>query len=139
LALLPVVVVIGALLVVVVGQALLASGQVRLAGIQQKLNVAQGVHRQIELQVSQLETPSRIVGAALGAGMVHPTKVNQLPYVSLSTPLPTPAVTPVPAATTPTTAATTTPTTAATTTPTTAATTTPTTAATTTPTTTAGQ
>jgi hypothetical protein len=116
---LPVVMVVFALLAVVGGQAMLANGQVRMAGIEQKLQVAEAAHRQQVLKVTELETPSRIVGAATGElHMVRPSHVTQLPFVSLSTPLPTPNVTTTPATTTP---ATTTPTTTtpATTTPTT--------------------
>jgi hypothetical protein len=94
----PVAMIITALLVVVVGQAFLAKGQIRMAGIQQQLSAEQGVHRQQELLVSQLETPARIVGAAtVQLHMVHPNHVVQLPYVALTTPLPTPTVTPAPA------------------------------------------
>jgi len=92
---LPVAMVVVALLVVVVGQALLANGQVRMSGLEQRLQAAQAIHRQQELNVTKLETPSRIVAAATGGlHMVHPSHVTQLPYVSLNTPLPTPAVTP---------------------------------------------
>jgi hypothetical protein len=86
-----------ALLAVVVAQALLANGQVRMSTLQHQLSLEQSTHRQAELAVSQLETPARIVGAALGQGMTHPA-VTELPYVSLSVPLPTPKVTPAPAA-----------------------------------------
>ncbi len=89
--------VLGALLAVVVGQALLANGQVRLSALQQQLSLEQSGHRQSELAVAELETPARIVAAAAGQlGMVRPTSVIELPYVSLSTPLPTPKVTPAP-------------------------------------------
>jgi hypothetical protein len=94
---LPALLIIGALLTVVVGQTLLTNGQVRMASVQQQLTTEQGVHRQALLQVTQLETPSRIVGAATGQlHMVHPTHVLQLPYVPLDTPLATPTVSPVP-------------------------------------------
>jgi hypothetical protein len=84
-----------ALLVVVVGQALLAEGQVRMTNLDQQLQVAQGVHRQRVLSVAQRETPSRIVAAATGQlHMVHPGSDTQLPYVSLKTPLPTPTILP---------------------------------------------
>jgi hypothetical protein len=93
--------IVASLLAVVAGQALLANGQVRMAGITQQLTVEQGVHRSQELSVSQLETPSRIVGAATGQlHMVHPNHVIQLPYVPLTTPLATPTVTPAPPPTT---------------------------------------
>jgi len=84
--------VVVALLVVVVGQALLASGQVRMARLDQQVLVTQAQHRQREINVSQLETPSRIAGNA--PGLTHPSHVTQLPSVSLQTPLPTPTVTP---------------------------------------------
>ena len=96
--------VVAALLAVVVGQAILASGQVRLSALQHRLTMEQSAHRQAELAVSQLETPARIVEAASGQlHMVRPAGVVELPYVSLSVPLPTPKVTPAPAPPPPTT------------------------------------
>ena len=87
--------VLGSLLAVVVAHALLANGQVHLSALQHQLTLEQSSHRQAELAVSELETPSRIVAAASGQlHMVHPAQVIELPYVSLSTPLPTPKVTP---------------------------------------------
>jgi uncharacterized membrane protein YgcG len=100
--------VVTSLLAVVVAQALLANGQVRLSSLQHELSLEQSAHRQAELAVSSLETPPRIVSAATSQGMVHPANVVELPYVSLSVPLATPKVTPAPAAPpTPTTTATT--------------------------------
>jgi hypothetical protein len=89
--------VVGALLAVVVGQALLANGQVRLTSLQQDLALEQSAHRQSELSVAELETPARIVAAAGQLHMVRPDNVIELPYVSLQVPLPTPTVTPAPA------------------------------------------
>jgi hypothetical protein len=90
--------VLSSLLAVVVGQALLANGQVRLSGLQNQLTLEQSSHRQAELAVSELETPSRVVAAASAQlHMVRPAQVTELPYVSLTTPLPTPKVTPAPA------------------------------------------
>jgi len=87
------------LLAVVVGQALLADGQVRLTAVEQQLQAAQGVHRQDELHVAESETPARIVATALSKlGLGHFGQAIQLPYVRLTTPLPTPTVTPAPAA-----------------------------------------
>jgi hypothetical protein len=84
-----------ALLIVVGGQAMLANGQVRMARLDQQLQIVESQHRQQVLDVTGLETPSRIVGAATAQlHMVHPSHVIQLPYVSLRTPLPTPTVTP---------------------------------------------
>ena len=88
--------VLSALLAVVIGQAMLANGQVRLAGLQQELALEQASHRQQELTVAELETPARIVAAAsVQLHMIH-QPVVELPYVSLSTPLPTPKVAPAP-------------------------------------------
>ena len=93
----PLAVVVCALIAVVVGQTMLANGQVRLSGVTQAVQQAQSSHRQLELEVSALEMPSRIVSAAVGPlHMVHPIE-QQLPYVPLTTPLATPKVTPVPA------------------------------------------
>jgi hypothetical protein len=97
--------VVTSLLAVVVAQALLANGQVRLSSLQHQLSLEESAHRQAELSVSQLETPPRIVSAATSQGMVHPASVIELPYVPLSVPVPTPKVTPAPAAPPPTTQA----------------------------------
>ena len=108
------VLVVGSLLAVVVGQALLANDQVQMSGLQNQLSLEQSTHRQAELQVADLETPQRIVGDATKAGMVHPPQVVELPYVSLNVAIATPNVTAAPAPTTTTTAPTTTTTTTAT-------------------------
>jgi hypothetical protein len=98
---LPAVMVVLALLVVVVGQAVLANGQVRMAGLDQQLAAAQARHSQQEESVSKLETPKRIVGDATANGkMIRPSHVTQLPYVPLTTPLATPNVTPAAGSTT---------------------------------------
>lgn len=91
---LPAIMVVLALLVVVVGQAILADGQVRMAGLEQKLQAVQAKHSAQEERVSKLETPSRIVSDATANGkMTRPSHVTQLPYVPLNTPLATPNVT----------------------------------------------
>jgi hypothetical protein len=90
--------VVAALLAVVVGQAAIANGQVRLAGLQHDLSREQSANRQAESAVAKLETPTRIVtDATTQLHMVAPASVIELPYVSLSEPLPTPKVTPAPA------------------------------------------
>jgi hypothetical protein len=97
---------VASLLAVVIGQALLAEGQVRLAGLEVSMSAAQVQHRQAELAVAQLETPSRIVGdAGARQGLVTPPGLTQLPSVPLDQPLPTPKLTPPPATTTTTVAA----------------------------------
>ena len=112
------VLVVGSLLAVVIGQAVLANDQVQISALQHELSLEQSTHRQAELQVANLETPRRIVGDATKAGMVRPPQVIELPYVPLNTPIATPNVTAAPAPTTTTTtpAATTTSTTSASTT-----------------------
>ncbi len=95
--------VVAALLAVVVGQALLANGQVRLAALQHELTLEQSAHRASELAVAKLETPTRIVADATSQLHMVAASVVELPYVSLSVPLPTPKVTPAPAPPPPTT------------------------------------
>jgi hypothetical protein len=95
--------VVAALLAVVVGQALLANGQVRLSALQHQLATEQAAHRQAELAVAKLETPARIVGTATNQLHYIHNPAIELPYVSLSVPLPTPKVTPAPAPPPPTT------------------------------------
>jgi hypothetical protein len=86
-------VVAAALVAVVIGQAILASGQVRLAALQHDLTLEQSANRQHQLTVAALETPARIVGAATtGLHMVRASGVTELPWVPLSVPLPTPQV-----------------------------------------------
>jgi cell division protein FtsL len=94
------VLVVGSLLAVVIGQAVLANDQVQISALQHQLSLEQSTHRQAELQVANLETPQRIVGDATKAGMVRPAQVNELPYVPLNTPIATPNVTAAPAPTT---------------------------------------
>jgi cell division protein FtsL len=94
---LPAIMVVLALLVVVVGQAILADGQVRMTGLEQQLQAAEAQHSAQEQKVSNLETPSRIVSDATANGkMTRPSHVTQLPYVPLNIPLATPTVTPAP-------------------------------------------
>jgi hypothetical protein len=100
------VLVVGSLLAVVIGQALLANDQVQMSALQHELSLEQSTHRQAELQVATLETPQRIVGDATKAGLVHPPQVIELPYVPLNAAIATPNVT---AATVPTTTTTTPP------------------------------
>jgi hypothetical protein len=94
---LPAIMVVVALLVVVAGQAMLANGQVRMAGLDQQLQAAKASHSEQVERVSKLETPSRIVKDATASGnMIRPSHVTQLPYVPLNTPLATPNVTAAP-------------------------------------------
>ena len=88
----------GSLLLIVIGHASLAQDQVRLAGVQASLTAAQAAHRQDVLTVANLENPARVVGEAEHTlHMGSPSQVVQVPYVSLTTPLPPPKVSPPPA------------------------------------------
>lgn len=80
------------LMCVVIGHALLAEGQMRLASVQSHLAQAQLTYRQDELKVARLETPARIAAGAIAQHMVHPGQIQQLPYVSLNSPLPPPSL-----------------------------------------------
>ena len=114
---------VASLLAVVVGHAVLAGGQVRLAEQQAKVAAAQGEHRRMELATAQLQTPSRIVARAeQQLHMQQPSQLTQLPAVPLNAPVPTPRMYAAPApATTTTTAPPATTTTTATTAPATTA------------------
>ena len=88
---LAVLILVGSLLVVVVGHAMLTTESVRLSASQSHLSAEQAVHRHDLLKVAQLETPSRIVAQAeQQLHMVPPTAVNQLRSVPLSTPVAAP-------------------------------------------------
>jgi hypothetical protein len=76
------------LLAVVVGNALLAQGQLRIGSISSKLTQEQAVNRQTVLNVAALETPARIEQAASGLHLVQPVQVLQLPSVPLDVELP---------------------------------------------------
>ncbi|MGO9458256.1 MAG: hypothetical protein ACLP62_14630 [Acidimicrobiales bacterium] len=91
--------VIGSLLLVVAGHAVLAEGQVRLSAVQSALSTAQAANGQDTLSLAALESPARIVAQAKDRlHMVEAGQIVELPYVPLGTPLPTPTVSPAPAA-----------------------------------------
>jgi hypothetical protein len=93
--------VVASLLAVVVGQSMLATGQVRLSALQAQLSAEQASHREKQLIVAQLETPSRIVQEAeQHLHMVQPTQVTQLPSADLGAAQHAPNVAPAPPATT---------------------------------------
>ena len=101
------------LLAVVVGQAVLASGQVRLSRQEAKVAAAQAEHRTMELATAELQTPSRIVARAeQQLHMQQPSQVTQLPSVPLDVPVGAPTIVAAPATTTTTAPAATTATTA---------------------------
>jgi len=87
------VVVVGSLLTVVGANAYLTQGQVRLTRMQQQLVSASGKHRDLELKVATLTNPSNVVSEAERAGLDAPSKVTDLPEVSLPAPTPAPTAT----------------------------------------------
>ena len=87
-------IVLGSMLAVVGAQAALVEGQVRLANLQTGIAAQTMQQRSLELQVAQLENPSRIVSQAEQQGLTVPTQVVDLPPVNLAGP---PATAPKPA------------------------------------------
>jgi hypothetical protein len=73
--------VLASLLTVAGAHAYLTAGQVRLARLQQQLSTAQSLERGLEVQVAQLEDPSRVVGQAQQQGLTVPGQVTDLPLV----------------------------------------------------------
>ncbi len=117
--------VVGSLLAVVVGDAMVAQGQVRLAGIQTAIATEQATQKSMQTEVAQLAAPDRVVAQGIALGLTAPAQVVNLPEVPLDVPLPVPQTATAPAsstkpATTPATAPSTTPATTPTATATTA-------------------
>ncbi|MHB8329595.1 MAG: hypothetical protein ACYDD6_08240 [Acidimicrobiales bacterium] len=71
----------GSLLAVAGAEAYITQGQVRLARLEQQLNTQQADHRDLELQVAQLENPSSIVSQAQQHGLTVPSQVTDLPLL----------------------------------------------------------
>ncbi len=86
--------VVGSLLVVVVGDALVAQGQVRLSDVQQRIAVAEAVQKSMQSDVAQLAAPDRVVAQGIALGLTAPSQVIDLPQVPLGVPLPTPQTAP---------------------------------------------
>jgi type II secretory pathway pseudopilin PulG len=88
---LAVVLVVGSLLAVVVGDTLVAQGQVRLADIQQAITSAQTAQKSMQTEVAELAAPDRVVAQGIALGLTAPAQVVNLPEVPLNVPLPAPA------------------------------------------------
>lgn len=93
--------IVGSLLAVVVGDALMAEGQVRLSSLQGQVAAAVVSEKAHQVALAQKTAPPVVVGQAESQGMVAPTQVVYLPRVPLTVPLPVPRTTPLPARTTP--------------------------------------
>ncbi len=76
----------GSLLAVTGAHAYLTQGQVRLTRLQNQLSSQLTRHRNLELQVANLEQPSSVLSEAQKQGLVVPTNVNDLPQANLSAP-----------------------------------------------------
>ena len=90
--------VVASLLAVVVADAMVAQGQVRLASIQSKIDGQLAIQKAAQSDVAQLAAPARIVGQAIVQGSVAPAQVLDLPQVPLNVPLPVPDTSPLPVA-----------------------------------------
>jgi len=92
-----VVLVVGSLLVVVVGDTMVAQGQVRLARIQSAIDAQLATQKSIQSEVAQLAAPVRVVSQGIHLGLTAPAQVVDLPQVPLDVPLPVPQTAPLPA------------------------------------------
>jgi hypothetical protein len=84
------VLVVGSLLAVVVGDAVVAQGQIRLANTQQAIVAATATEKAEQVTVAGMAAPPVVVRAAEGLGLVAPTSIVDLPAVPLNVPLPIP-------------------------------------------------
>jgi hypothetical protein len=89
--------VVGSLLVVVVGDALVTQGQVRLAAVQTSIGNQQTIQKAAQSDVAERAAPDRVVAEAIADGLVAPPTVTDLPEVPLNVPLAIPDTTAVPA------------------------------------------
>jgi len=87
--------VVGSLLLVVVGDTLVAQDQVRLAKLQASIGSAQAAQKSMQTEVAQLAAPDRVVQQGIALGLTAPAQVVNLPEVPLDVALPVPDTTPV--------------------------------------------
>ncbi len=90
------VLVIGSLLAVVVGDALVTQGQVHLAAEQAQVAAAESVQKSRQVAVAEKSAPPVVVNQARSQGLVAPSQVVYLPEVPLNVPLPAPQTAPLP-------------------------------------------
>ncbi len=88
--------VIGSLLAVVVGDALLTQGQVRLAAEQSAMASAVATQKSLQVAVAEKAAPPVVVAQAKSQGLIAPNSVVYLPEVPLNVPLPAPQTAPLP-------------------------------------------
>jgi hypothetical protein len=90
--------VVGSLLAVVVADALVAQGQVRMAAVQSKISAQLTIQKAAQSEVAQLAAPDRVVAQGIALGLTAPAQVVDLPQVPLNVPLPVPDTSPLPVA-----------------------------------------
>ncbi len=86
--------IVGSLLAVVVGDAFVTQGQVRLSTTQRELIAAQATQKSLQVAVAWKAAPPVVVSQAKSEGLVAATQVVYLPQVPLDVPLPTPKIVP---------------------------------------------
>jgi len=89
--------VVGSLMAVVVADAMVAQGQVRMAAIQTKINDQLTIQKAEQSEVAQLAAPGRVVAQGINHGLIAPAQVVNLPQVPLNVPLAVPDTSPLPA------------------------------------------
>jgi hypothetical protein len=82
--------VVGSLLAVVVGDAVVAQGQIRLTQTQQAITTATVTEKSDQVAVAGMAAPPVVVRTAERLGLVAPTSIVDLPAVPLGVPLPAP-------------------------------------------------
>jgi hypothetical protein len=82
--------IVGSLLAVVVGDALVTQGQVRLATTQRALASAQATQKSLQNGVAAKAAPPVVVSHAKGQGLVAASQVVNVGQVPLNVPLPPP-------------------------------------------------
>jgi formylmethanofuran dehydrogenase subunit D len=92
------VLVVGSLLAVVVGDALVSEGQVRLSTIESQVAAAVATQKARQVEVAEKAAPPVVVADARAQGMEPAPRVVYLPQVPLSVPLAAPQTTGAPAA-----------------------------------------
>jgi hypothetical protein len=89
--------IVGSLLAVVVGDALVTQGQVSLSNVDTAVAAAQLVQKSDQVEVAEKSAPPVVVAQAKSQGLVAPSTVVYLPQVPLDVPLPVPQTAPLPA------------------------------------------
>lgn len=76
--------VLSSLLSIVIAQALMTQGQVRLTYVQGQVAAAQTQRLDLELQVAQEEQPANVIAAARDQGLIEPSGITDVRAVGLA-------------------------------------------------------